>query len=116
MTVYKLYAIGALEVMNPLDIEGEKPNITVDETALTVDNAAQELIIPVYTNINFTLDIPSSCNWVTSIGGTDFDSTTTMIVLNVDENQGDERYVTIKLKADEIYGIQDIEITITQEA
>ena len=81
---------------------------------MTIQSFEEEAIIPVQTNIGFSVEIPASCNWVHGSG--EFDETTTMVILTVNENtSGSSRSVTIKFKAEE-GRVPDIDITITQEA
>ena len=119
MIVYKLYPIGALDLMFPASQGGVPAYLGLSESGNNIlgpySDEAQTIAISVKTNVRFSVSIESTDTWI-SITQTDYPENTISIEVNLSTNTtGAERRGTIYLQCtDPNVDLPPVPITIVQ--
>ena len=119
MYVIKLYPVGTLDVLFPASEGGVLPYMTARET-ITFNKNAQTVVIPVTTNVKFSVIIDNDADWIEYAEGysenTIYDAGTISISLVLSKNEsGADRRGHIRLHCeDDGVELIDYEITIVQ--
>jgi hypothetical protein len=118
LTVYQLYPIEAFDVIYPANEGGVEPYLQANSGG-TYTRHKQDATITISTNVKFTVTVQSDGDWLSVVGGPEFDSTVTSITLHLDENNtGSARTGTTILHCTEpgvsTSDVPDIRIDIIQ--
>ena len=90
MVVYKLYPLGALDVLFPPSPGGVDPYLRAP-TGGTYSKEAQTVSITVSTNVKYKVTITNGSpdtTWLQLVDGPDFEATANTVSINIDSNTG----------------------------
>ena len=113
MTVIKLYPIGSLDIMYPINDGGVEAYLSTD-TEVTATSEAHDITLSVATNVSFS--VASSDQWISFPSGTSFPASATSVRVRLTANEGtSERTGTVTFTATQQGVSLTVTVTIHQE-